>query len=194
MTDKDYDWYVRNLQALAKSGHRWRKLLKAAKRSDSIEDLEELRGAAETIHDPPLLIDKTGLASQIEELVGVINARLRKLNPPPVRPAPPPRSEPPGIFQGRDYRVVFGEAMALKRAKKFGEAEVLFSGALDAFEADIYVGKAFPIIDNYLQLAIVQRALGDTKGEVRTLERCLRQTGNDEVRGRLERLRKKMGQ
>ena len=49
-----------------------------------------------------------------------------------------------------------------------------------------------------MQLAIVQRALGDADGEVRTLERYIGQVENpwmrDRFQERLDRLRKKMVQ
>ena len=138
------------------------------------------------------------MAPQIEQLVGVINARLREIDP-PLLPQAPPRTVPITVSRGRSYDSLFTEAMALKRAKKFAEAEPLFQAAIEAHEAEVYAHTG-PVLasDNYMQLAIVQRALGDADGEVRTLERYIGQVENpwmrDRFQERLDRLRKKMGQ
>jgi hypothetical protein len=76
----DYEWFVKNLPRVVKSEPHWTALVKQVKKSKSIDDLEEIRAAAQELHDPTFGRNASAsIAPRLQELVWLINARLRKL-------------------------------------------------------------------------------------------------------------------
>jgi hypothetical protein len=79
---EDFDWFAKNLPRLVKSEPHWAALVKQVTKSKSTDDLEEIRAAAQELHDPTFGREASSrIAPWLEELVYLINARLRTLRP-----------------------------------------------------------------------------------------------------------------